>query len=296
MNLKFGLMSFVVTGSLMLGGSLHAGIVSQHAFTGTPGNTVAPGSVADTSGNGNTGLATAPGFGSGGVYTAGIPTTNVQNSTGTVSLDITNAGLTTGTGAFSGEALTGLAAGDIDTFGGVTVEVWVKDLSNGAGDGHIAVIGGMFGVAIQSGGNIVALYGDNSSNIEMPTTAAAFSTSSWTHIAAVYTDDAGTTTGVNGGAGSNLAFSKVELFVNGASADVDADGHVFGFGFLERALGIGGHGVFGAGDNADGLIYEPVISAGALAPGSFVTFVPEPASMALFGLGGLLMLRRRRMA
>jgi hypothetical protein len=74
------------------------------------------------------------------------------------------------------------------------------------------------------------------------------------------------------------AFTNIALYVNGVKVAEDADGRTFPW-YLNRGVGIGKH-VVGSGDDADGLIYEPRISAGILKPSEFTVVAPPPGIFA----------------
>jgi len=235
----------------------------QYGFDFTSG-TVADhgGTVTDDTGNGNAGKLLAPGRGNGGTYTNDIPDASIrQFTTGIGSLDIGGGNaLSTGTGATAGEALNGLSAAQVGAAGGITYELWVKNASHASAGGHLLVLGGMHGIAIDAGKGVGVLYGDGGEPFLAP--ATPIDTSAWTHIAVTMA-----TTDPDA-----KDFTNISLYVDGAKVAEDADGHTFPW-FLERGLGVGKHGVFD-GDDADGLIYEPRISVGVLDPSQF-TIVPQ---------------------
>jgi len=258
-----------LTGSVASAGTT----VLQYGFDFTSG-TVADngGSVADDSGHGNDGKLDAPGRGNGGTYTADIPTAGTavgqaQNVTGIGSLDITGPNaLSTGTGAFSGEALNGLSAADIGAAGGITYEIWVKNVANVTDNAHLLVLGGMHGIAIDPVRGIGAIYGDNGKPILTP--PSPIDTTEWTHIAiTMATTDP-----------DSKAFTNISLYVNGVLVAEDSEGHTFPW-FLTRGAGIGKHPVLDS-DDADGLVYEPRISAGILDPSDFTVVPPPPGIFA----------------
>ncbi len=244
--------------------STFAAPVLQYGFDFTTGTVASNGgSITDDSGNGNHGTLINVGRGNGGTYSSDIPTVNVQNVTGISSLDITggNALSTSPTAGstFSGEALVGATAADVDAAGGLTYELWVKNVSNASSGGHLLVLGGMHGIAVHATAGVGFIYGDDTSFL---TPATAIDTTTWTHIAVTM---ASTTVNTHPG---EMTFSNISLYENGVKVAEDADGHTFGFGFLERALGVGKHGVFD-GDDANGLIYEPRVSLGVLDSSQF---------------------------
>jgi hypothetical protein len=98
--------------------------------------------------------------------------------------------------------------------------------------------------------------------------ATPIDTTEWTHIAATLaTTDP-----------EARAFTDIALYVNGVKVAEDAEGHTFPW-YLNRGAGIGKHVVY-SGDDADGLVYEPRISAGILKPSEFTVVAPPPGIFA----------------
>ena len=228
------------------------------------------GTVADDSGHANAGLLLAPGHGDGGTYTADIPVAGAgigqaMDVTGTGSLNLTGAvGLCTGSGAFSGQALTGLTAAAIEAAGGITYEVWVKNISGTGLYGVVMTLGGMHSISYSPAGGLVFAYGDGSA---APISYGLTETSEWTHLAAVMVATPGT--GAKG-------YSRIMAYVNGVKVGEHTTGHTFPW-FLERGASIGVHPVLGA-DYVSGMIYEPRLTAGTLTPQEF-TVVAPPAGI-----------------
>ncbi|MBN1126962.1 MAG: PEP-CTERM sorting domain-containing protein [Sedimentisphaerales bacterium] len=92
----------------------------------------------------------------------------------------------------------------------------------------------------------------------------------------------------------NVLIGEVDLTASGSTNTALALGNASGGDWesgtwsIGRGLYAGGHG-----DRWLGMIDEVRISDSALAPSEFL-FVPEPATMAILGLGSLLALRKRR--
>lgn len=228
------------------------------------------GTVTDDSGSSNPGLLLAPGHGDGGFYNPDIPTAGTaigqaRNVTGLASLDLTEAaGVCTGSGAFSGQALNGLSAAAIEAAGGLTYEVWVKDIASTGSKGIVLTLAGMHGIQYDPSAGLIFGYGDGSeTSFPFPVP----SPSSWTHLAAVMVATPG-----NGA----KTYNKVMIYVNGVKVAEDANGHTFPW-FLERGASVGMHPVLG-GENVTGTIYEPRISVGTLTPQEF-TVVAPPAGI-----------------
>ena len=228
------------------------------------------GTVADDSGNANPGLLLAPGHGDGGNYSADIPVAGAaigqaKDVTGTGSLNLTGAvGLCTGSGAFTGQALNGLSAAAIEAAGGITYEIWVKNISGTGQYGAVMTLAGMHSIRYNPADGLAFAYGDGSS---APISYGLMDTPEWTHLAAVMVATPGT------GAKS---YSRIMIYVNGVKVGEHANGHTFPW-FLERGASVGMHPVLG-GDNVSGMIYEPRLTAGTLTPQEF-TVVAPPAGI-----------------
>lgn len=235
------------------------------------------GTVDDDSGSSNPGKLLSPGCGTGGTYTSDIPTAGTAIGqarlvTGIGSLDVTGpGGVSTGTGAYSGQALNGLSAAAIEAAGGLTYEIWVKNASSTLG-GNLIGLGGMHGIGVRPNVGIGFYWGDNS---EFMAPATPIDTTDWTHIAAVMVVKPGTGT---------KQYSKITLYVNGLRVAEDADGRTLPW-FLERGAGVGIHPVLIA-DDADGLLYEPRISAGTLTPAEFTVVAPPAGIFAQNAVSG----------
>ena len=226
----------------------------------------------------------------GGTYSADIPTANVQNATGIGSLDVTGTAISTASslGQGSGQGIT--TATDVFNAGGLTMEVWVKDMSltTGGGPGLALNMGGMYVLGVAANGQIGFFHGDNSNDLSWTT---AQDTSDWTHLAVVMeTTDP-----------DALSYDTITAYVNGSP--IYSGSHTFPW-FLDRAASVGNHQYDLGWGSLDGLVYEPRISLGALIPSQFTygtasAPIPEPVTMAMLGLavaglGGYL--RRRRNA
>ncbi len=160
------------------------------------------------------------------------------------------------------------------------IEAWAK--LNSAGDGVFTIVGngnssngglwiGGFGGSWQLGGGIIAFVD-----------GGAHALNTWTHLAVVYDGNNTVTAYVNGVAVGTLAKTP-SPFNDKTELTIGADG----------SNDVVIHGM-------DGLVDEVRIFA--FNPGEFNpatdlqinSVIPEPASLALIGMGGLLVLRRRR--
>ena len=246
--------------------------ILQYGFDYTSGTVDSQGgAVTDDSGIGNTGYTST---GNGGTYSSDIPTlTQYCTGIGSLSLggaspnnvhtfDSANTPIYKSAGTLS-------AMGDVYAAGGLTSEVWMKCAVPITNELLTTVMGNMSlstttlgGVSFMSGNT-----GATPGNV-------------WTHVAGVFTPDAGWTSGDMAG--------TADLYLNGvlmASNPVTIDS-----AYAHRGLGVGGHAYDGTWNSYTGLVYEPRISLGVLPVGQFTYAVPEPATatLLLMAVAGLL--------
>lgn len=247
----------------------NAALVGHWEFNETPGAVT---TTADSSGNGHTGTAS----GSGQIVFDATLGSNVYQNPASSLLDVD-----------STVAIPNLAAN-----GGLTLALWVRR------DVHSATKGGQFvgafslgttgnnpiaSIGVTNNGSVIGyIEGDGGSDqVAMESADGLVLDEVWTHLA--MTVDRSNNIG--------------RLYINGAQTGTDFDISVVGDGELNWAAAqIGGdiaQGVDPARDFQgrvdDVRYYDEVLSASAVA-----ALVPEPGSLAMLGLGGLLIARRRR--
>ncbi|NWK54126.1 PEP-CTERM sorting domain-containing protein [Verrucomicrobiaceae bacterium N1E253] len=258
----------------------HATTLIQYGFDFTSGTVASQngGVVTDDSGNAHHGGVkfNTP------VYSSNIPT-GTQNVTGVGSLDVSG-----------GHHTIASTQNDSDIFsisemvanGGLTVEVWANQSNSGnGGNAKIIAIGGAFDIEMDSTG-ISTFVNSSGNGVASFTNALADRAGTWMHVAAVIDNFV-----VDGGSHD----FDLKLYINGTLQDSVAYNDVTPSFALGRQIGIGSQAHSGSGDfRYDGLIYEPRISYGAVAPADFTIVVPEPASSVFLGLGGLALILRRR--
>jgi hypothetical protein len=249
--------------------SASAQAILQYGFDFTSGDVQSQGgTVNDDSGVFNTGQILV---GNGGTYTADIPG-NTQFTAGIGSLDVSNnnsigtdpTGSTNqGTGLLV-PSFNFLNFTEITNAGGLTVEVWAKNLRPGSDEtlGQVVSVGAVYGIMVDSSSRIRAFNGFSIGQAGSAMTSVL--TNDWTHLAAVYSNPV-----VN----NNALTVDIELFVNGTSADV-VQGSVI-LQDLNRGAGIGNNAVATINpEAADGIVFEPRISLGALSPSNFTIATP----------------------
>ncbi len=234
-----------------------ASTILQYGFDATSGNVVAP--VNDDSGTGNDGYvvhsATAP------VYSSDIPV-NTQFVTGIGSVDFSNtaAAISTSNAVGGSAAPSILSAADVFNAGGLTMEVWIKNASDGsatAAGGMALTIGGMYNLGVGNDGSIGYFYGDGKPGADFRVNQ---STSEWTHLAVVMetTDPAA------------QAYDVITSYIDGVV--IHSGAHSFPW-FLDRATAVGNH-QYADWNDYEGLVYEPRVSLGALATSEFTFYNP----------------------
>ena len=205
--------------------------------------------------------AVAAGSGNGGTYVMDIPPASRRQFTtgiGSLNTSFGNAIRSSGLGFVSN--------GEVFEAGGLTVEAWIKnDGVNVWTEGMtIMSVGGVLDIKIHNG-EISLQDGYDGHYI-----GAAIDGTSWTHVAGVLT--ANTSSGV----------TEMALFVNGVRQATSY--YSQGAPFLNRFVGIGsgqGDAPYDPYNEYSGLIYEPRISLGALAPAQFTVVASAPVTVTL---------------
>jgi hypothetical protein len=246
--------------------------VLQWAFPQTSGSVTVP--IPDVSGAGHpasnllyTSLA-AP------VYSADLPA-NAQFCSGTGSIDFTGTpsalSSANSVGIGSGQAV--VTAAQIYNAGGLTMEVWVKNPSASntslGNPGYALNMAATAALGVGTNGQVGFAYDNNQSNPSFYTSVAP---GQWAHLAVVMAaPDA-----------SALTYGSVAFYVNGALVYAANNLTISGT-FRTRAVSAGNH-QYSDWANYEGLIYEPRVTLGALAPSQF-TIKPAP-SLLSWGNGG----------
>jgi len=263
--------------SLAIAGQSYGDPFIQYGFDYTSGTVQDHGSVINDANPGtfNSGSIRR---GNGGTYTSDIPT-NTQFTTGIGSLDTSTGAFRTGTGATSGEGV--VSYSDIVGAGGLTMEAWAK----GGNNGLILSIAGAYNIAGAANGYRVF----NGFRELTDFVAVEMDRSEWTHLALVmanpFFNDA------------DDLVADLMFYVNGVHVGTFEASNFPKLNDLTRGLAVGDHPLsIVTTVSFHGLIYEPRISLGALTPDQFTIVIPEPASLALIGLGAGLLLTRQRVS
>jgi hypothetical protein len=239
--------------------------VLQWAFPGTAGNVAVP--IADVSGAGHAAsnlLYSATGS---PVYSPDFPT-NTQFCSGRGSIDFTttHAALATANSyhVSSGQAV--VTAAQIYNAGGLTMEVWVKNPSApSTSPGYALNMAAIAALGVSSSGQVGFAYENNQSDPNFFTTIPA---GQWAHLAVVMAQPSS----------SALTYGTISLYVNGVLIYTGNNVTISGT-YRTRAISAGNH-QYDDWANYDGLIYEPRVTLGALAPNQF-TYKSVPSVLSV---------------
>lgn len=223
----------------------------------------ADGIASDSSGMGNDGLATG----------AGVSVVAAGPNAGDMSFSFV--------GGLSTDRITTNATGllnnpDVIAAGGFTMSAWINTTGTDVGDfGSVIDYAGTERIQFNAAGEI----GFAISGVEPQVYSTVNVTDGQWHfvLAQFVVTDGSDPTAVVGD--MYITVDGVTNSINGQTLDTFGDS-------LVRPIGIGGHPVGFAGDVYAGLINDPTVALG--------TSVPEPGSLALLGLAGLGLMRRRR--
>ena len=215
-----------------------------------------------------------------GIFSSNIPTAGVPAGAGNRSIVGAAAADSDGVNSAGLQELSNAA---IIAEGGYTMEAWflwnggvnVNAIIDYAGTEKFRMIGGtgLLDYNFDSGSGLLPI--------------AAPSVAEWHYVAMVFEHDGGAEVGGQIGGTATLYFDSNSPLATAAVIKDD-----FGDS-LNRAIGVGRHWLGFAGDDFDGLVFEPRVTLGALSS-SELLFVPEPGSAMLAGLGAALLLFRRR--
>ncbi|MEM9345948.1 MAG: LamG domain-containing protein [Planctomycetota bacterium] len=224
-------------------------------------------------------------------------TTGMNNATEPVSgnnIDNTDFQIGGGSASFSGSGNSDeVVVGDIDLTGtGYTLMAWVLSDGNSLGNDYIAGKENAYHLGIRSsgtvwgsvrtdaGGNTFTPTGDNGSTI-------ATTGNTWSHIVVVY-DGTSLLRYVDGTLTGNAVANSGNMLPNDTDFKIGNDS-----GSANRLF---------VGNIDDVALFDEALSAadilaiynGGLAGQNVAQVIPEPGSLALLGLGGLCLMRRRR--
>jgi prepilin-type N-terminal cleavage/methylation domain-containing protein len=237
--------------------------VLQWAFPQTAGSLAVP--IPDVSGAGHAAsnlLYTSLGL---PVYSDDIPA-NAQFCSGTGSVDFsgTHAALSSANSVGIGSGQAVVTAAQIYSAGGLTMEVWVKNpAASGTSlgsPGYALNMAAIAALGVGTNGQVGFAYENNQYN---PSFYTSIAPGQWAHLAVVMASPDV----------SALTYGSVAFYVNGALVYVGSNLTISGT-YRTRAVSVGNH-QYSDWANYEGLIYEPRITLGPLAPGQF-TIKPLP--------------------
>jgi len=244
--------------------------ILQYGFDYTSGTVDDQGgTITDDSGAANTGYTWV---GNGGTYSSDTPSSALtQYCTGIGSLSLGGAAVNNVHTADSPSTAINKSAGsylemaDVYNAGGLTVEAWIKAAP--ASVANLVTFAGT--VSLDTAPGAAYFFGG---------THSAITNDVWTHVAGVFTPDAGWTSGDMSGTS--------DLYVNGVLEESDAASWTAAFAV--RGLGLGGNAYNGTWNPYTGLVYEPRVSLGALTADKFtIKPVPEPATAAMLAMAAV---------
>ncbi len=253
----------------LLGAAFAAGSAfsAQAALTPILIYDAADGIATDSSGNGNNGSASSAGV----TVVADGPNAGDMSFSfdGTIPSANNSSRITTNASLLMTNA-------DIVAAGGFTMEAWIR--TDGVGLGNSASVidyAGTERIQFDSGGtDAIGFAFDGWGQV---LSSVSVTDNQWHHVVAEFV--------VTDGSNLNAVIGTASITVDGTT-DSQTGVVMSGFGdALNRPIGIGGHPIGFDGDVYAGLINDPAVYLGV---------VPEPGSLALLGLGGLALLRRRR--